>query len=115
MGEDIKYVLRDIASIRLLSSTGEYIITYTNNKSDSTRSAILFDKNNLPISVLIEYKRICDEYRFVGLTKVKEFASKGRLIKLSEELNEKIENKLSFGGPLTAPGKADKILDERIK
>jgi len=114
MGEDIKYVLRDIAEIKLLSSTGEYIITYTNGKSDSTRSAALFDKGKLPTPVLIEYKKICDEYRFVGLTKVKEFDSKGHPIKLSEKLNEKLENKLSYGGLLTSPEKTDKILDERI-
>jgi hypothetical protein len=76
---------------------------------------VLFDKNSLPIPVLIEYKRICGEYRFVGLTKVKEFNSKGHLIKLSEKLDEKLENKLSFGGHLMSPGKADKILDERVK
>jgi hypothetical protein len=115
MGEDIKYVLRDIASIRLLSSTNEYIITYTNGKSDYTRSTILLDKSKLPMLVLVEYKRICNEYRFVGLTKVKEFNSKGHSIKLSEKLSEKLENKLSFGGPLMSPGKADKILDERIR
>ena len=113
MGEDIMYVLRDILDIgKVPSSIDEYTIYYPHSKSDSLRPSVLFDKSKLPAGtpVIIKYRKICENYRLVGLAIVKKFDSNGRPI-----TGEVFENRLSYGGPFTLPGKSDKILDERIK
>lgn len=112
MGEDIRYVLRDIADTKLLNS-GEFIINYTNGKSDYTRPLMLPDKIKLPMLVICEYKKIGDGYRLVGFTKVMRCNSSGRPIEFSNKFGDKLENKLSFGGPFVLPEKTDKIINER--
>ena len=60
MGEDIRYVLRDIADIKLLGSTGEYIIYYLNGRKNELRPNVFFDKSKFPLKtiVVIEEKKI---------------------------------------------------------